>query len=248
MNLQNCYSRNDDDTYTPKLKTFFFPLAIIGFSFLLIVKQPDLGTGIILVFSGIFLLWHVGLPTKTILLAGMCVTLSTPILWHFLKPFQKQRILVFMGYGDTRKERYQIEQSKIAVGSGGLWGKGFGQGTQNKLAFLPESRTDFIFSVICEEIGFAGALSILFLYILLFFRLFSLISTIKHFYAQLLCLGLMAHLLFSTLINISMVLDLLPVVGIPLPFMSYGITNLWVGFASIGCINSITAQRLTNEI
>ena len=109
----------------------------------------------------VFLIWHIGLPTKYFLFAGLILGMSTPILWHVLKPYQKKRILVFMGYGDSKKERYQIEQSKIAVGSGGLWGKGINKGTQNKLSFLPESRADFIFSVICEEIGFFGALFVL---------------------------------------------------------------------------------------
>ena len=242
------YFINDPDDTKPAPKTFMFPLLIILISFLLIVKQPDLGTGLILIFSGSFLVWHIGLPTKYLFAAGLILGLSAPILWYALKPYQKKRILVFMGYGDSKKERYQIEQSKIAVGSGGLWGKGINQGTQNKLSFLPESRTDFIFSVICEEIGFAGAICVLLLYLLLYARLFYLISMIGHFYAQLLCIGLMIHLLFSTLINAGMVLDLLPIVGIPLPFLSYGVTNLWVGFASLGCINSITAQRLTHKM
>jgi len=242
------YFINDADDTKPALKTFFFPLSIIFVSFLLIVKQPDLGTGLILIFSGVFLIWHIGLPTKYLFFAGLILSLSTPLLWHVLKPYQKKRIFVFMGYGDSKKERYQIEQSKIAVGSGGLWGKGINKGTQNKLSFLPESRTDFIFSVICEEIGFAGAILVLLLYLLLYLRLFTMIRSIGHFYAQLLCIGLMIHLLLSTLINVGMVLDLLPIVGIPLPFLSYGVTNLWVGFASLGCINSITAQRLTHEM
>ena len=153
-----------------------------------------------------------------------------------------------MGQGDRNKERYQIEQSKIAVGSGGLWGKGIGQGTQNKLSFLPESRTDFIFSVICEESGFFGALFVIILYIILFLQIFRLIMTISSIFPQLMCLGLLMPILLSAIINIGMVLDLLPVVGIPLPFMSYGITHIWTSFASLGCINSVTCQRYAQDL
>ena len=111
---------------------------------------------------------------------------------------QKKRILVFLGQGSNNKERYQIEQSKIAVGSGGLWGKGYLKGTQNQLSFLPESRTDFIFSIICEEFGLAGASFILFLFLLLFMRLFYMISLIQSFYPGLMCIGLLIHIILST--------------------------------------------------
>src|SRR5262249_48895149 len=142
-----------------------------------------------------------------------------------------------------KKERYQIEQSRIAIGSGGLAGKGFLNGTQNKFQFLPESRTDFIFAVICEEWGFLGALIVIFLYAALFIRLFYVISTIKNVFAQLLAIGLIIHIVLSTLINMSMVVGLMPIVGIPLPFLSYGISNLWICFASLGWFNSIAMRR-----
>ena len=117
------------------------------------------------------------------------------------------------------------------------------QGTQTRLQFLPESRTDFIFSVICEELGFLGAASLIFLYILLYMRCILLIFTITNFYAQLLALGLIIPALLSTVINIGMVLGLLPIVGIPLPFMSYGISHLWITFASFGWFNGIAMRR-----
>lgn len=242
------YFLHDKEISHPKPKTFIIPLIVLLISFLLIIKQPDLGTGLVLLFAGSFMLWFIGLPTRFFFLAGICFIITAPISWHFLKPYQKKRILVFLGQGDRNKERYQIEQSKIAVGSGGLWGKGFGQGTQNNLFFLPESRTDFIFSVICEELGFLGALCIVLLYLILFLRLISLINTIQSFYPHLMALGLLIPIMFSTIINIGMVLNLLPVVGVPLPFMSYGITHLWTSFASLGCINSITCQRYFQEI
>lgn len=242
------YFLNDKEVTQPKQKTFIIPSLIMLISAILILKQPDLGTSLILLFSGTIMLWHTGLSHK-LLLSIFCLGIITaPISWHILKPYQKKRVLVFLGYGSKNKERYQIEQSKIAVGSGGIWGKGFLQGTQNKLSFLPESRTDFIFSVVCEELGFAGAGFVLLLFLILFFRLLIMIQSLSSFYPQLLCLGLIIHIMLSTIVNIGMVLDLLPIVGIPLPFMSYGITHLWISFASLGCINSITAQRYVHDL
>ncbi len=222
----------------------FMPIIItLGVSAFLILKQPDLGTAVIILFTGSALLYVAGLPRKFFILVFCASAISGPILWHFLKPYQRQRILTFMGEGDSRKERYQIEQSCIAIGSGGLWGKGYLNGTQNRLRFLPEGRTDFIFSVLCEEFGFAGALFTLMLYGLLFHRFALLIFSLKQTLTQLLALGLMSHILFSTVVNIAMVLGLLPIVGIPLPLMSYGITHSWITFASLGWLNGIAARR-----
>lgn len=242
------YFLNDKEVTQPKPITYVIPLIILMLSFVMVLKQPDLGTAIILLLSGSFMLWFLGLKTKFFIFAAASILITTPISWHLLKPYQKKRILVFLGQGDRNKERYQIEQSKIAVGSGGLRGKGFMQGTQNKLSFLPESRTDFIFSVICEELGLIGACFILLLYLLLFIRLLWMINSITGFYPHLMCLGLLIPIVLSTIINLGMVLDLLPIVGIPLPFMSYGITHIWTTFASIGCINSITCQRYFQEL
>ncbi len=242
------YFFHDQEATEPKPSTYIFPIGILLLSFLLVLKQPDLGTSIILFASGCYMLWFIGIPTRYFFIATSCLIICTPILWHVLKPYQKKRILVFLGQGSRNAERYQIEQSKIAVGSGGLLGKGFLQGTQNKLSFLPESRTDFIFSVICEETGFVGALVLLLIYLVLFSRLLWLISMIQGFYQHLMCLGLLLPIILSTVINLCMVLDLLPIVGNPLPFMSYGITHIWAGFASLGCINSITCQRYFQEL
>lgn len=233
-------------THHEKKLTFkdFVPiLAILGFSFVLILKQPDLGTALILAFSGLSMLWVAGLNKRFFMYGLLACTIATPLLWRCLKPYQQQRILVFLGHGSTHKERYQIEQSKIAIGSGGMIGKGFLHGTQNRFLFLPESRTDFIFAVIAEELGFFGALLIILIYLLLFMRLFGMIKLIKHTAIQVLALGLLMHIVFSTIINIGMVIDLLPIVGIPLPLISYGVSNLWITFASLGWLNGITMRR-----
>jgi rod shape determining protein RodA len=220
-----------------------FLLGIIGISALLVRKQPDLGTAILLMISCFAIIWAAGLARKWIIAIVLGTCLSLPIGWKLLKPYQKQRIAVFLGEGDATKERYQREQAIIAVGSGGLWGKGFLQGTQIRLSFLPEGRTDFIFAVLCEEWGFVGAIVVLALYFLLFARLLFLTWSFSNFYQQLLCFGLWIPIFFSAIINMCMVLGMLPIVGIPLPFMSYGISNLWTSCASLGWIQSIHIKR-----
>lgn len=239
--VYHLYRTNDVPVYS--FKDFMPLLGTLALSFFLILKQPDLGTGLLILFSGLVLLWLAGLPTKFFVGLAFASVVSAPLLWQVLKPYQKNRIAVFFGAGDVSKERYQLEQSKIAIGSGGILGKGVLQGTQNRLMFLPEGRTDFIFAVLCEEWGFLGALLVLVLYAALFLRLFVVIAFMRNFYAQLLAFGLMIHIVFSTLINIAMVSGLLPVVGIPLPLLSYGISNLWINLASLGWINGISIRQ-----
>ncbi len=237
------YIFNEYTNTTRSFKYFIPPLIVLSLSCLLIKKQPDLGTALIVFFSGLLLLWLAGLNKKfyaALLALSLC---TAPLLWTCLKPYQKKRIEVFLGGGDSKKERYQIEQSKIAIGSGGLLGKGFLKGTQNKLLFLPESRTDFIFAVLCEELGFIGALCLIVLYCLLFIRVYYVISSVKNYFAQLLAAGLIIPIILSTIINIGMVLGLLPIVGIPLPFMSYGISHTWIAFANLGWYNGIAMRR-----
>jgi rod shape determining protein RodA len=231
-----------------RFKNFIFPLVVIFISFILILKQPDLGTALIILLSSFITFWFVGLDQKFFLIFGLITLVSAPFLWTMLKPYQKQRILVLMGQGDIKKERYQLEQSKIAIGSGGFFGKGFLKGTQNKFSFLPEDHTDFIFSVIAEEWGFLGALLIIGLFCLLFTRIIFikiLLVGIKsyNFFEQIVYVGLLSHLILSVCINIGMVSGILPIVGIPLPLFSYGITNLWINLATLGWLNNVTAKR-----
>ena len=231
------------EAHRSSIRNFGPLLFMLGLSIVIIMKQPDLGTALIVGFSGLLLFWFAGLPKKFFLYGVLICTITAPILWHFLKPYQRNRIAVFLGDGATQKERYQIEQAAIAIGSGGVAGKGLLHGTQNKFQFLPESRTDFIFAVLCEEWGFLGAFLVLILYVLLFMRMLSIIRVIEAPYLQLLALGLLIHLLLSAIINIFMVIGLLPIVGIPLPFMSYGLSNLFISFASLGWIHAIYVQQ-----
>lgn len=234
-------TKNDSPYYS--FKDFIPTIAILGISCLLILKQPDLGTAIIILLSGLTMFWLSGIKKNFFIWSFLLVLLSAPISWNFLKPYQKQRIAVYFGYGQMQKERYQIEQSKIAIGSGGFTGKGFLKGTQNRFYFLPIRQTDFIFSVICEEFGFIGALIVILLFFYLFLRLLLMITSIQYFFDKILAIGLIAPIIFSTIINIAMVSGLLPTVGIPLPFVSYGLTNLWVTFASLGWVYNISLRK-----
>ena len=227
----------------PGIKEFILPLILLGTSFIFILKQPDLGTALIIMFSGLIILWIAQIPRWFFVMLAFGVLIGAPMLYKTLKPYQKQRIQSLLGYGDSKKERYQVEQSKIAIGSGGMWGKGLMRGTQNRLSFLPEARTDFIFSVLCEEWGFAGALLVLLLFSLLFIRLIFISLQIPRLLEQLTAIGLLAPIMLSTIINIGMVTDILPTVGIPLPLFTYGITHLWITLASLGVLNNISIRR-----
>ncbi len=224
-------------------RLFALIISITGISFLLIAKQPDLGTAIIIGLSALILLAAAGIGKYFFIILFLTSAITMPCIWHLLKPYQKQRVLVFLGHGSAQKERYQIEQSCIAIGSGGLFGKGTFQGTQNMLQFLPESRTDFIFAIVCEEWGLLGALLLISLYLLLFCRWLLIIPLIQDTAAQLLALGIIAPIIIATIINIAMVIGLCPVTGIPLPLMSYGITHSWIALANIGILNSIIINR-----
>lgn len=224
-------------------KDFLFPLGVLGVSFILILKQPDLGTALIILFAGFLLFWFIGINPRFFIVIALIGALGAPFFWRVLKPYQQKRILVLMGYGDARKERYQVEQSKIAIGSGGITGKGILRGTQNKFEFLPEDHTDFIFSVACEEVGFVGALIFIFLFGFLIVRLLLMLLQIPSLFEQMVGIGLLAHILLSVTINLGMVTGMLPTVGISLPLFSCGLSNLWVTLASLGCLNNISIRR-----
>lgn len=219
------------------------PIGALGVCFFLIARQPDLGSALLVGIPGALLLWIGGLNKRTILSCIILGIIGMPLFWSMLKPYQKGRIMVMLGYGDIKKERYQLEQSKIAIGSGGVLGKGFMQGTQNKLQFLPEDHTDFIFAVICEECGLLGACFLFLLFILLCARILFITLHVPLFQYQLVALGLLLPIMLSVIVNCGMVMGCLPVVGIPLPLVSYGLTNLWITLACLGWINNIAMHR-----
>jgi rod shape determining protein RodA len=226
----------------PTYHNWIHVISMIIVTALLIIKQPDLGSGLVVGASGMILLYIMGLPNKIIVQIILLIGLMIPIAWHNLHDYQKKRILVFLGNGSVHKERYQLEQSKIAVGSGGFYGKGFLKGTQKNFNFLPEFRTDFIFAVLAEEFGFLGCITIIILYTFLLMRFVVQCMKINDYYAFILSCGLISPLMISIICNIGMVIGLLPIVGIPLPCISYGVTHIWGTCFTIGIINSILSS------
>ncbi len=210
----------------------------------LVLKQPDLGTMLTLCLIFVTLIFASGLNLRTMLILALAAMLAAPVGWHFLKPYQRQRVVSFMNpQSDPLGAGYHVIQSEIAVGAGGSWGKGFMQGTQSRLNFLPEQTTDFIFSVFAEEFGFAGAILLLSLYAGLVGRGLWIARHARDRFGALLALGLTAMIFWQSTINISMATGLLPVVGIPLPLVSYGGSSLIALMTSMGLLISVNTRR-----
>ena len=206
-----------------KFKNILIPTTLLIIPTLLVVSQPDLGTSILIASSGLIIIWLAGLKVKYFAYSLLVFVGSLPFVIAFLKPYQKLRVLTFFNPDkDPLGAGYQIIQSKIAVGSGGLTGKGFLKGTQSYLEFLPEKHTDFIFTLFSEEFGFLGSIILMLLYILLISRVISIGFYVRSFFAKLYCFGFASAIFIYVFVNIAMVLGLLPIVGAPLPIMSYG--------------------------
>ena len=226
-----------------KMKDMWLVIFVTLICFYLVAIQPDLGTSIIILLAGLLPVVISGFPWIYIFFGGFLATLSLPLIWMSLYDYQKQRILtLFNPEADIYGAGWNIVQSKIAVGSGGLFGKGFLNGSQSQLNFIPESHSDFIFSVIAEEFGLLG-ISILFLiYGILIYRLLMVSFYSSNKFAKIVSGTLSIILLAYISINISMVIGLLPVVGMPLPFLSQGGTALVVNLLTIGIILSLRKE------
>ena len=223
-----------------KVNTFqviFIALIILILPIILVITQPDLGTSILIALSGLVVIWLAGINVKYFVYSFIALLISTPFAIAFLQPYQKLRILTFLDPDkDPLGAGYQIIQSKIAVGSGGLTGKGFLKGTQSYLEFLPEKHTDFIFTLFAEEHGFLGSLGLLLIYIIIIYRVLRVGSISRSYFAKLFCYGYGSAIFFYVSVNMSMVLGLLPIVGSPLPIMSYGGSSMlatMIGFAIV---------------
>tara|TARA_B100000787_G_scaffold149932_1_gene122154 strand:- start:205 stop:1326 length:1122 start_codon:yes stop_codon:yes gene_type:complete len=219
------------------LQSIMVVLTILAIPIMLVISQPDLGTSILIALSGLVVLWLVGINIKYILYSFFILLISLPFVISLLKPYQKLRILTFIDPDkDPLGAGYQIIQSKIAVGSGGLTGKGFLKGTQSYLEFLPEKHTDFIFTLFAEEYGFLGSLALLLIYIIIIYRILRIGVISRSYFAKLFCYGYGSAIFFYITVNMSMVLGLLPIVGSPLPIMSYGGSSMlatMIGFAIV---------------
>jgi rod shape determining protein RodA len=210
----------------------------------LILKQPDLGTALLLFPVLIALLVAAGMRMRLLgglVLAGLA---ATPLAWVFLKEYQRERILVFLDpFRDPLGSAYNVIQAKIAIGSGQLLGKGVAGATQSRLAFLPERHTDFIFAVFAETWGFVGCLVLLICYALLLLRGFDIAASTRELVGRLVALGVTALLATQILVNVGMVTGLIPVVGIPLPFMSYGGSSMVVSMMALGLLLSVRMRQ-----
>ena len=222
-----------------KFTNIFVPIVILVLPTFLVITQPDLGTSILIAISGIIVLWLAGVNAKYFFYSFLLFIISALFIISFLKPYQKLRILTFFDPDkDPLGAGYQIIQSKIAVGSGGLTGKGFLKGTQGYLEFLPEKHTDFIFTLYSEEFGFLGSLILLILYAILIFRIIRIGSLSRSFFAKIFCYGFGSAIFIYITVNMSMVLGLLPIVGSPLPIMSYGGSSMLATMIGLGIVMS----------
>ena len=214
-------------------------LIVIFIPMSLVIIQPDLGTSLLIAISGIVVLWFAGLNHKYFFYSCLISIISLPFIISFLQPYQKLRILTFLDPDrDPLGAGYQIIQSKIAVGSGGFTGKGFLKGTQSYLEFLPEKHTDFVFTLFSEEFGFIGSVLLLLLYAIIIYRIIKIGAISRSYFAKLFCYSFGTSIFIYIVINMSMVLGLLPIVGSPLPIMSYGGSSMLATMIGFGIVMS----------
>ncbi len=230
-----------------RLKTLrdLMPVAFyVGLPFILVLKQPDLGTS--LVFMAIFFGMVFACGINLWLLFGIFAAgiAMMPVLWQFLKDYQKMRIMVFLDPNvDPLGSGYHIIQSKIAIGSGMLFGKGLFEGTQSQLNFLPENHTDFIFAVVGEELGFVGATFLLLLYLVVLWRGIRIAEEATDVFGRLLAVGITSMIAFHVLVNVGMTIGIMPVTGIPLPLMSYGVSSLTTNMLAVAVLLNIHIRK-----
>jgi rod shape determining protein RodA len=218
---------------------------LIFFPVFLIIKQPDFGSAMVIVVSWAVMLSISGISKKNLIILFLLGILISYSSWFMLRPYQKERLVNFVNpYNDPRGSGYNVIQSMVAVGSGGLLGKGLGHGSQSQLNFLPEKHTDFIFAVIAEELGFLGATFVLFLLGLLLYRIKEIARLAGDNFGYLLAVGIMVMLFSQILVNVGMNIGVMPVAGVPLPFLSYGGSSLVAVFASIGLVQSVYLHKV----
>lgn len=228
----------------PTFKEVCIALLMIGVPALLTAKQPDLGTALIIGVSGMCVLFLAGMNWRLILTGLLTVAAIAPVAWHYMHDYQRQRVLTFLNpESDPLGSGYHIIQSKIAIGSGGLFGKGWLHGTQSHLQFLPEHATDFIFGVVGEEFGFVGCMILLAAYLFIIGRCIYISVQAQDTFSRLLSGSITMIFFISAFVNIGMVTGILPVVGLPLPLVSYGGTSMVTLIASFGILMSIHTHR-----
>jgi rod shape determining protein RodA len=222
-----------------------WPVLLFFVPFVLTVKQPDLGTALILAAITVSMCIFVGVKRGILIFAVIIAAVAAPIVWNFgLKEYQKNRVLTFLSPGrDPRGTGYNSIQSKIAVGSGKVLGKGFRKGTQSQLEFLPERHTDFIFSVLSEEHGFIGSVTTLGLFLILYLMSVKIAIQARDKAGALIVVGVLGYMFWHMFVNMGMVIGLMPIVGVPLPLLSYGGSSLLSTMTGLGLISSVAYRR-----
>jgi rod shape determining protein RodA len=232
------------------LLTLWRQILLVGLPFLLILVQPDLGTASLVLFIAMMQIAFVRVDWKSIMIVGATGLTVSLLAWNFvLYDYQKMRVLNFLNpMRDPKGAGYHSIQSMIAVGSGGVWGRGFQQGSQSQLNFLPERHTDFIFSVWAEEHGFVGCLFVFALYIALILQIFQIAERSRDTFSTLVSLGVAGFFIFHFLINVSMVLGVFPVVGVPLSLISYGGTHMITTLCCVGLLVAVERKRAQSAV
>jgi rod shape determining protein RodA len=227
------------------MRDLVWPLVLLLIPFGLTVKQPDLGTAMMLGFIFTTMILFVKVKRKILVACVLAISVAVPVAWTFgLKEYQKQRVLTFLEPGkDPRGAGYNSIQSKIAVGSGRFMGKGFRKGTQSQLEFLPERHTDFIFSVLSEEHGFVGSLTTVGLFCVLLLMGTGIATQARDKFGALLVVGILSYVFWHMFVNVGMVTGLLPIVGIPLPLLSYGGSGMLTTMLGLGIISSVSFRK-----
>lgn len=226
-------------------RDLLIPAIITGIPFVLTVKQPDLGTALLMAFISTSMIIFVRVKRSILILAAILTLFATPIAWNFgLKEYQRNRVLTFLSPGrDPRGTGYNSIQSKIAVGSGRILGKGFRKGTQSQLEFIPERHSDFIFSVLSEEHGFIGSVTTISLFIILYIMSINIAVGARDKFGTLIVVGVTSSMFWHMFINIGMVIGILPIVGVPLPLLSYGGSSLLTTMFGLGLISAVAFRK-----
>ena len=246
--LARYYYKIPSDNVT-NIKYIITPIFALIVPVVLVGSQPDLGTALLILISGLIVIWLTGFRMKFFFYSLSVCILLLPVGISFLKPYQKSRILTFLNpERDPLGAGYQIIQSKIALGSGGIFGKGYLQGSQSYLDYLPEKHTDFIFTLFSEEFGFIGSLGMLLIYILIIYRITKIGSYAKNNFAKLYCFGFATSFFVYVVVNMLMVLGLLPIVGAPLPIMSYGGSSMLAIMLGLGVAMSCKVYQGQDEV
>ena len=230
--------------FPPKVTTLIISLVLVMLPTMLIIKQPDLGTALLVAAAGFFVVFFGGIRWRVLLASIVSVLALVPVLWQFMHDYQKQRVLTLLDpESDPLGSGYHIIQSKIAIGSGGIYGKGWLNGTQSQLDFIPERTTDFIYAVFAEEFGIMGAIVLLSIYAFIIIRGLYIAATAQDSFGRLLAGSLSLTFFVYLFVNVGMVTGILPVVGVPLPLVSYGGTSMVTLMAGFGMLMSISANR-----